>query len=247
MHSKDFLEDRILDDVKALGFLQPVSGKGPWYTNSLVLKIQEVNRNHIDGVYKPVEVSEPEPKIRVFDGTRVNPFDLKPSDMKPMVMIHLISTQNRFTGHAAYPYSIGQHSRNLAMLVPAHLKRAALIRDFSEAFFNDLTAPVKRVSPAYKEAEHEATIRIFNHFGVTSAEYTELGQWDKAIYVNERDALFAGKIGERGQGDQYTALDTSRIPLAFNETDWRGIRDGLILLWLALFPDFDLFTGEKRD
>ena len=75
-------------------------------------------------------VKEPEPKIRVFDGTLVNPFDLKPSDMKPMVLIHSISTQNRFTGHASYPYSIGQHSRNLAMLVPAHLKRAALIHDF---------------------------------------------------------------------------------------------------------------------
>ena len=186
-------------------------------------------------------------RIRAFDGTLTNPFDLQASDMKPIVMIHSISTLNRFHGHACFPYSVGQHTRNLVMLVPNSLKRAAMVHDFSEAFFNDLASPVKRVVCEYKEAEHEACIRIGNHFGVSQEEFLELDKWDKGIYANERDALFYGKLHEAAEGDNTIPLDTSKLPMAFKETAWRDIRDGLIILWFALFPEYDLFTGVHNE
>lgn len=187
---------------------------------------------------------EPAPKIRVWDGSLVNPYDVRPEDMKPLVFIHSISCLSRFTGHAAYPYTVGQHSRNLTMLVPPHLQRAALAHDFSEALFNDMASPVKRQNPEYREAEHECGIRIFNHFGISSEEYMELGRYDKSIYVNERDAMFAGKVHERGMGDDLTALNSAHLPHIFKETPWRKVRGDLCLLWLTLFPEFDLLTGE---
>jgi len=187
---------------------------------------------------------EPEPKIRVWDGSLVNPYNLLPHDMKPIVFIHSISCLARFTGHAAYPYTVGQHSRNLTMLVPPHLKRVALAHDFSEALFNDMASPVKRQNPDYKEAEHDCGLRIFNHFGIGPDEYMELDEFDKRIYANERDVLFAGKIGERGMGDELTKLPAPGLPHIFKETDWRKVRGDLCLLWLTLFPEFDLFTGD---
>lgn len=186
-----------------------------------------------------------EPKIRVFDGSLVNPYDLQPTDMKPLVFMHSISCLARFTGHGIYPYSVGQHSRNLVMLVPNHLKRAALLHDLSEALFNDMASPVKRENPDYKEAEHECGIRIFNHFGVGSDEFMELDQYDKRLYANERNALFSGKIGERGMGDDLVPLPTGNLEHLFKETPWRKVRGDLFILWLALFPEFDMLTGEK--
>jgi len=187
------------------------------------------------------------PKARMWDGSMVDPYDPQPWDMKPMVFIHSISCLNRFTGHAAYPYSVGQHTRNLVLVVPDRLKRAALVHDFAEAWFNDMCSPVKRQNPAYKEAEHEAGIRICNAFGVTSDEIAEFDDWDKRIYVNERDVLFSGKVNERGIGDELTALDLKHLPHVFKETNWRRVRGDLTLLWLTLFPEYDLHTGEYID
>lgn len=183
------------------------------------------------------------PKIRVFDGSLVNPYKLTSTDMKPYVFIHSISTLSRFHGHAAYPYTVGQHSRNLCMLVPDHLKRAALIHDFSEALFNDLASPVKRENPEYRAAEHTCGQEIASFFGVGVTELLDLDQYDKRIYANERDVVFAGKIGERGMGDQNVPLPTNGLNL-FGETHWRKVRSDLTLLWLTYFPEFDLYTGD---
>lgn len=191
-----------------------------------------------------VDLTPPAPKIRVFDGSLVNPYDVKPEDMKPLTFIHSISCLTRFHGHAAYPYSVGQHSRNLTLLVPDELKRVALLHDFSEALFNDLASPVKRQNHEYKEAEHEAMIRIFNHFGVGSDEYIAFDEYDKRIYINERDALFVNKVGELGMNDDLQPLNTSQLPHIFKEVSWRKVRGDLILLWLTLLPEFDLITGD---
>lgn len=184
-------------------------------------------------------------KIRVFDGTLVDPYNLTETDMKPVVFIHALSCINRFTGHAIHPYTVGQHTRNLALLVPEHLKRVALVHDFSEALFNDMASPIKQQNPGYRAAEHVVTQQVFSYFGIKFSEHEEFDEYDKRIYINERDALFTGKVDELGMGDARVALDTSRLPQAFAETDWRKIRNDLMLLWLVLFPEFDILTGQR--
>lgn len=185
-------------------------------------------------------------KIRVFDGTLVDPYDLKPSDMKPIVFMHSISCLARYTGHAAYPYSVGQHSRNLCWVVPPWLKRAAIVHDFSEAFFNDLASPVKHEHQDYRAAEHACSDKIAAAFDVSKEELDALDPYDKSIYINERDALFAGKLKERGRGDGNLGLDMSAFPDAFREELWRDVRGDLFSLWMDHFPDFDIETGERR-
>lgn len=172
--------------------------------------------------------------IRTSDGRLVDPFNPKPEDIVPKVFIHSISQINRYTGHVKHPYSVGQHTRNLVYIVPRHLRRAALIHDWSEAWFNDLASPVKRECPEYREAEHNATHFIAEHMGVSMEELEEFDPWDKRIYINERDAGFdyrkdfddEGRIGITNMGPWY-----------FAETYWQDIRFDLANEFNWLFPN----------
>jgi len=140
-------------------------------------------------------------------------------------MIHSICCLNRFTGQAKHPYSVGQHTRNLMFSVPLSLRRAALVHDFGESWFNDLASPVKAEIPTYKFFENEAKLCIGYELGVTEAEFAELDIYDKRIYKNERDALF-DVIGERSMGDQYEPLPHNELH-DFEERPWRSVRADL--------------------
>lgn len=178
-------------------------------------------------------------KIRVSSGRLTDPFNLKPEDLDWRVMIHSICLLNRFHGHSKHPYSVGQHTHNLYLLVPTHLKRAALVHDFSEAFFNDLAAPVKYECPEYVVAENEASIYIANSFGVTEEELLELKEYDKRIYVNERDYMFP-VINETGMGDEREPLDQNGMPdiALFGEFPWSFIKEQLTAAFQKEFPEY---------
>lgn len=164
------------------------------------------------------------PAIRTNDGRLVDPFHPKPEDVRPRVMLHSISMLNRFTGQSNYPYSVGQHTRNLYRVVPRSLRRAALIHDLSESWFNDIASPVKahRSLQGYKREEHKAKMFIGEVLEVSAEELDALDYFDKKIYINERNALFT-RIDVVGMGDDRVGLNNLPACLLV-ETDWRLIR-----------------------
>ncbi len=179
--------------------------------------------------------------IRTSDGRLVDPFNPKPGDVRPRVMIHSLSQINRFTGQAAWPYPVAQHEVNLhrwiTNTVANHatrmvLSRAAIVHDMAESWFNDLASPVKKECPEYKAAEHRAMLYIANELGVTERALEELDIYDKRIYKDERDALFP-IIEELGMGDSYEKLGCPEW--YFRETDWRSNRAQLSSLFIAEF------------
>lgn len=172
--------------------------------------------------------------IRTSDGFLVDPFNPRVEDVKPGVFIHAISCINRYTGHAAWPYSVGQHTRNLITAVPFYLRRAAMVHDWSEAWFNDLASPVKRELPEYREAEHAAMLFIGSVMGVPEAAFSELDAWDKAIYINERNALFPVRHGP-GMGDERKGLRLSAG--LFQEEPWRAVKVDLTYWYRQLFSE----------
>lgn len=177
------------------------------------------------------------PAIRTNDGRLVDPFNPKPEDVRPRVMIHSISMLNRFTGQSNYPYSVGQHTRNLYRCVPNSLRRAALVHDFSESWFNDIASPVKahRSMKGYKREEHKAKMFIGHVLNVSPEELEALDYFDKMIYRNERDALFS-KIDRLGMGDDRLGL--TNIPACLLvETDWRMIRAELNAAFIREFGE----------
>lgn len=73
-------------------------------------------------------------------------------------MVHALSQINRFTGHTRKPYSVLQHSDEVA----ANLRRigmgpkvqlSGLFHDFHEALIGDVSSPLKQMLPDYKVLE----------------------------------------------------------------------------------------------
>ena len=181
-------------------------------------------------------------KIRIVTGDLIDPFDPKPEDIKPHAFIHSISLLNRFTGNSAWPYSVGMHTLALMDYVPMHLKRAALVHDWSEAWFNDLASPVKFECHSYKTAEKRAGLFIADVMGVSPRELEELDIYDKRIYADERDAMFPD-IKEMGMGDEYSPLGVE--PDYFQETPWRKTRSTLWVWFENAFPEWhEVYHGD---
>lgn len=158
--------------------------------------------------------------IRVKSGRLVDPFQLTLDDVQDVDFIHALSCINRFTGHVKYPYSVGQHSYVLYRHVPTGLRKAALIHDFAEVFFNDLASPVKARFLSYKQYEKAAMAVIAEYFNVSQDDLKLVSVYDKRIYVDERNALHEN-ITERGMGDERVALDID--PWFFRERQWRDV------------------------
>lgn len=164
--------------------------------------------------------------IRVLSGHLVDPFDLKYDDIPKIDFIHSISLLNRFTGHSKYPYSVGQHSYILSNHVPNKLKKAAIIHDFSEALFNDIASPVKARFHEYRKYEETAQKIIFDYFCVPWSDMEELHDYDKRIFMDERNILFNNIEDQgKGAGDDRIALGVEEE--WFKETEWRTVRTKL--------------------
>lgn len=164
--------------------------------------------------------------IRVLSGHLVDPFDLKKEDIPRIDFIHSICLLNRFTGHSKYPYSVGQHTYILTNHVPKKLKKAALIHDFSEALFNDIASPVKARFHEYRHYEETAQKIIFDYFKVPWSDMEELHDYDKSIFMDERNVLFENIEDQGlGMGDDRKALGID--PEWFKETEWRTTKTKL--------------------
>jgi hypothetical protein len=111
--------------------------------------------------------------IRTFTGLYVNPLQLSPLDIDHRDLAHHLSLICRYTGACPVHYSVAQHS----VFVAGYMKRrhgtaeaalAGLLHDAAEAYFNDIASPVKH-DPRMKwfaDLEHEATLMIFEKYGV---------------------------------------------------------------------------------
>jgi hypothetical protein len=174
--------------------------------------------------------------IRVKSGRLVDPYDFTNEDIRDTDFVHSISGLNRFHAHSLYPYSVGQHTLVLYKHVPLHVRRAALVHDFSEAWFNDMATPVKVNNPDYSRAEKYAGSKIAAYYGVSEAELDELHPFDKRIYKDERNALWDPETLADlvpGMGDEREPLGID--PWFFRERYWRDVRDELRCIYIKEF------------
>ena len=93
--------------------------------------------------------------IRTFTGRKVEPLNLRVSDVDIRDIAHALSNQCRFTGHVREFYSVAQHSVQVSHLCPQNLKLCGLLHDASEAYLIDLARPVKHAPQMafFREAE----------------------------------------------------------------------------------------------
>lgn len=88
---------------------------------------------------------------------------------------HALAQINRYTGHAARPYSVAEHSLLVCDLVQAagldcHAQMAALLHDAHEAFCGDAATPVKQVlGMAWMAFENTQALLVREAFQIRTA------------------------------------------------------------------------------
>lgn len=162
-----------------------------------------------------------ERSILVHPGVLLDPFDLKPEDIKLCWIAWALAGENRYVNQAPCRYSVGQHSvecvetlwglwgcPSLETLDLDRLRilRAMLLHDSGEALFLDVPRPYKRflffrfpdgTERSYKEVEEEACEKICRKYDAAWPFPPIIKQIDNAMLERERVAFWPERYGER--------------------------------------------------
>lgn len=128
--------------------------------------------------------------ILTFTGKTVNPFDLKLHDICIEDIAHALSNLCRFTGHTKEFYSVAQHCVQVSYYSTSN-PLAGLLHDAGEAYFNDMSSPVKHSGymDVYAASERDAQLRVYNKFGLEMTEFADVKNADQMAYLVEKANL----------------------------------------------------------
>lgn len=123
-------------------------------------------------------------------GHKVNFLDLTPEVIDPLDVAWSLAGKGRFNDHLSRRYTVAEHS----MYCAAHTKGnplEALLHDATEAYCNDVPAPLKRLCPSYAKIEQEVWEKaIAPRFGLSPQLSAETKHMDLiALYVERRDLI----------------------------------------------------------
>lgn len=104
--------------------------------------------------------------IQTYTGRKFDPTNPEPEDVDIVDIAHALANNCRFTGHTHKHYSVGQHSVLGSYIVPPEYALHFLLHDASEAYLSDISKPVKRVLPDYREMEWKVQWAIMEKFGL---------------------------------------------------------------------------------
>lgn len=141
--------------------------------------------------------------IQTFTGKK---FDLlEPTE--DMICIediaHHLSIENRFTGATEYPYSVGYHCLLVASKAPENIKLEALLHELEEAYYKDLSTPLKHLIGKAKIDKYirNCLLAANNKFKLSNSimlrdgnTYDTIKAIDTRMVVTERNLLMDKKI-----------------------------------------------------
>lgn len=127
--------------------------------------------------------------IKTFSGKhfyydRINKDDIVINDIA-------VSLSNicRFAGHLSHFYSVAQHAVLCSQLVPQEFAFEALMHDATEAYCQDIPAPLKRLLPDYKRMEEKIDAVIREKYGLPPIMSTPVKYADLIMLATERRDL----------------------------------------------------------
>ena len=142
-------------------------------------------------------------QITTFSGKLFDVLDPNPDDINIHDIAFGLSRQFRFNGVTRHPYTVAQHSINVARITGDGMKLAALLHDASEAYLHDLPTPLKQNLPDYQRIEKKLQDTIYAVFGIDQHSVESGVNWaDKQVLLSEIDTvvmhpnLFGRKAGK---------------------------------------------------
>lgn len=101
-----------------------------------------------------------------------------------------LSNLCRYTGHVNTFYSVAEHSVLVSRIVPERFALAGLLHDASEAYLGDVSSPLKKLLPEYKQIEQRVQRAIANKFSLgDDLDHPSVHEADKRMYWQERQGV----------------------------------------------------------
>ena len=153
-------------------------------------------------------------RIMTFSGIMINPLAPDPDSIMLEDIAHALSMLCRANGHFKTFYSVCQHSINCMKEAKARgyskrVQLAALLHDASEAYLSDITRPVKRNLPNYRDAEKVLQNEIYKKYMgslPTEEEASLVLDIDNAILYHEMLSFMDARIYD--EEPQLSAIPT---------------------------------------
>lgn len=107
-----------------------------------------------------------------------------------------LSQMCRFNGHCDRFYSVAEHSLRVAEKVPKHLQLQALLHDAAEAYIPDVTRPLKRMLPLFKQTERKIMQAIGAKFNMSLPICDDVTKADMRMLKTEKKILFSEEAAQ---------------------------------------------------
>lgn len=140
------------------------------------------------------------PTIQTRDGHYFNLLEPSVAAVSIDGIAHALSNLCRFTGHVREFYSVAQHSLMVSLIVPESMAREGLLHDAQEAYIGDVSTPLKRLLPRYKEIEKNLEGVIAEKFGLdwSPEALSQVKRADAIMLATERRDLL-GALEDDGE------------------------------------------------
>lgn len=141
--------------------------------------------------------------INLLDGRCVDIRYLKDEDIYLDDILQSICNQNRYMGRTSFPYSVGHHSLLVHDMVrrecgPSRASCVALMHDFGEAYYYDISRGIKRglvkMAPEFNTLMADIDRKIYRKFNLHDYEkyHDVVKVWDNRVAVAEKNQVFSG-------------------------------------------------------
>lgn len=136
--------------------------------------------------------------VLTYSGLKFYPLDPKPEQVCIEDIAHALSMLNRFTCHSLIPFSVAQHAIEVMKIVRSqgydpYWCLIALHHDSSEYIANDISTPIKKQLPEYKQIEERIQDVIYQAFGLPIPDKDDykkiIKNADNIMVINEMKKL----------------------------------------------------------
>ena len=129
------------------------------------------------------------PFIKTFTGQHIDYRNVRAEQIDIEDIATALSNICRFCGHVPEFYSVAQHSVLCSLIVPDEFAFEALMHDATEAYVQDIPAPLKRLLPDYRQIEDLVDAVIRQKFELPETMSTPVKYADLIMLATERRDL----------------------------------------------------------